>query len=77
MKMRLLPDFCPFCPFVLNVTQMSNYKERKPFFLLLFIICCLWDSVTERTKVIADGSNGVNQRQKMTIRAAENAVLYI
>lgn len=51
--------------------------QGKAFFLLLFIICCLRDSVTERTKVIADGSNGVNSRQKMTIRAAEKTVLCI
>jgi len=51
MKMNLLVDFRPFCPFVLYVTQMSNKRKKTAFSSLYIFSASYGDSVTERTKV--------------------------
>jgi hypothetical protein len=63
MKMNLLVDFRPFCPFVLYVTQMSNKRKKTTFSSLYTFSASYGDSVTERTKVTAASSNAVNLRQ--------------
>ncbi|MGI6166695.1 MAG: hypothetical protein ACOYIA_00955 [Eubacteriales bacterium] len=63
MKMSLLVNFRPFCPFVLYVTQISNKRKKTAFSSLYIFSASYRDSVTERTKVTAASLNAVNLRQ--------------